>query len=138
MPYATQQDLIDRFGEDELIQLTDRDGDGAIDADVMDTALTDADAEIDGYLATKYQLPLATVPGVITQLACDVARYRLYDEHATEQVRNRYKDAVAFLTRLSRGEVSLGLATPPASSSGEVQTTSGDRKFNRTTMKGLL
>lgn len=109
MPYADRDLMIARFGEEELIQLTDRDGAGAIDDTALDTALADADGEIDGYLAVRYALPLATVPPVISRLASDLARYFLYDDHATEQVRMRYEDARRLLEAISAGRVQLGL-----------------------------
>ena len=51
MTYAVQQDMIDRFGEAELLEVADRDGDLVIDAAVMADALSDADETINGYVA---------------------------------------------------------------------------------------
>lgn len=111
MTYATQPDLIDRFGELELAQLTDRANGAVIDTVVLGRALADADAEIDSYLATRYTLPLASTPLVVTRLACDMTRYRLYDAAMPETVRVRYQDAVSLLKRLANGDVQLaGLA----------------------------
>ncbi len=111
MPYATLQNLIDRFGEDELLRLSDHAGNGAIDANVVDGKLADADAEIDGYLAGRYTLPLQTVPEALRRIACDVARYHLHDDRATEQVTKRYDDAIKFLRMVSKGDVQLGVDT---------------------------
>ena len=44
MSYCTRQNLIDRFGEPELIQLTDLDNLGVIDDTVLNQAISDADA----------------------------------------------------------------------------------------------
>ncbi len=133
MTYATQQDLVDRFGNDELIQLTDRDNTGAIDAMVVSRALGDADAEINGYLAAQYTLPLASVPAVLVRLACDIARYQLSADRVTESVRDRYKDAVAFLKSLSKGEAQLGVETgqPAQPTESGVAFTGPGRVFNR-------
>lgn len=110
MAYATQQNLIDRFGEAELIQLTDREGLGEINADVVDRALGDADAVINGYLAARYTLPLADpIPTVLERLACDVARYFLHDDRMTEQVETRYKDVIGLLRDVSKGAAMLGI-----------------------------
>lgn len=132
MTYATQQDLIDRFGSQELIELTDRASTGAIDATVITRALNDADAEINGYLAGRYSLPLATTPPALSRMACDIARYRLYEDRATEAVTQRYKDAVRFLDGIAKGLVSLGLnaaGTAPEAASGGVKTQGKDRVF---------
>jgi phage gp36-like protein len=133
MPYATQQQATDRYGADALLVIADRDGDGVIDADVLDQALADASAEIDTYLAARYQLPLATVPEVLVRLCVDITVYRLAADAdmATDERRKRYEDAVALLVRISKGDVSLGLPVPPPSSNGVVSVTSQPRRFGR-------
>lgn len=120
MPYATPADLDTRFGAAELLQLADRDGDGIADAGVIAGALAEADAEIDAYLAVKYPLPLATVPPILVRLACDIARYRLWADRASEEVRKRYEDARHILGLLAAGRVSLGVpeAAAPAAAGG--------------------
>lgn len=109
MTYASQQNMIDRFGADELIQLTDRSNLGVIDATVLGQALADANTEIDSYLAGVCSLPLATIPPRLIKIASDIARYELYGARATDQVRARYTDAIAYLKLLMAGTVSLGL-----------------------------
>lgn len=138
--YATQQDLIDRFGETEVAQLSDRTTNGAaIDPVVVASKLADADAEIDAYLQAKYTLPLAVVPPVLARIACDIARYHLYDDRATDQVTARYKDAIRFLENLAKGAVSLGTdpSTTPASS-GAPEHFTGTPVFNRDTLKDFV
>lgn len=132
MTYATQQDMVERFGEQELIQLTDRDGTaGAIVTAVLDRALEDADAEIDGYLAAGgYTLPLASVPPILSRIGADITRYHLYDDAATEEVRRRYDRAVALLEAIAKGTVSLG-AGDPQGSAGSPETVAPTRVFTR-------
>lgn len=112
MTYATQADLVDRFGETEVAQRTDRINGTNIDTMVLGRALADADAEIDGYLATRYRLPLASVPAVLVRLASDMARYQLCVGGVPEAVRQRYEDAVSLLKRMASGDVQLTGVTP--------------------------
>lgn len=117
MGYATQADLIVRFGEPELVQLSDRVGAGVPDAAIVARALEDAAAEIEGYLAARYALPLLNVPGSLVRIACDIARFRLFGDQASAEVRTRYEDARRVLESIARGTVSLGLpalTTAPA------------------------
>ena len=109
MTYASQQNMIDRFGSDELIQLTDRGNLGVIDATVLGQALADANTEIDSYLASVAALPLVTVPPRLIKIAADIARYELYGARCSDQVRARYTDAISFLKLLAAGTVTLGL-----------------------------
>lgn len=134
MTYASQQNLIDRFGEDELIQLTDRTGTDSIDAAVVGRALADADAEINGYLSTRYTLPLSPVPDVLEKLACDIARYRLHDENPKEAIVKRYDDAIRFLKDVAAGKVTLGVDSNNAQAatiSNAVQMSSSTKVFSR-------
>ena len=115
MTYATQSDLVERFGVAELAQRTNRVDGQSIDTVVLNRALTDADAEIDGYLATRYSLPLASTPAVLVRIAADLARYQLCGDKVPDSVRQRYVDAVVVLKRLATGEVQLaGIAAIPA------------------------
>jgi len=131
MTYATQQDLIDRFGADELTQLTDRTNSGTIDAAVIAKALADAYDEINSYVATRYTLPFATTPNVVKRIAGDIARYFLYEDRATDQVTKRYEDAIKFLKSVASGGVTLGLdaANQVATQSGGPDFKAGDRVF---------
>ena len=129
--YATQADLIDRFGEAEIAQLSDRVNGSTPDAAVIDRALADAQAEIDAYLGARYALPLDTIPPVIVRLAADVARYHLYSGGSNEAVRQRYLDAVSLLKRLASGEVRLDGAVqhPPAEGAIAVGVRAPQRVF---------
>ena len=123
MIYARISDLVDRFGERELTQLSDRDDAGEINTAVVNRAISDATAFVDGYIGRVYKLPLLgcakpiTVPGAaieyacppaLMRMVCDLARYYLYtnvaDEH--EAVR-RYKAAQADLAGIAAGKTQL-------------------------------
>lgn len=114
MSYATEVDMLARFGADELTALADRDGNGSADSGMMERALDDASAEIDVYLAGRYALPLAHVPTVLVRIACDIARYRLWADRASDEVRRRYEDARRLLERIASGEVVLMQPGPDA------------------------
>ncbi len=136
MTYATQADMVSRFDDKEIEQLTDRANVGVINTTVLANKLADADAEINGYLQGRYALPLTSVPDVLKRLACDIARYHLYDNRVTEAVRERYKDAIAYLKLVATGTVQLGLdasnQTLPVSSAP--QTDAPPRLFTQETM----
>lgn len=139
MPYATLQDLIDRFGENELITLTDRADPltGEIDAEVVAMALGDADAMIDGYIGSRYGLPLSQIPPLLVGVASDLARYQLYNEQPTETVSTRRDQAVAVLRDIASGKLALpvGETETPASSSIGVTVEGSDRVFSDDALK---
>lgn len=136
MTYAAEQDMINNFGQDRLIELTDRGNTGAIDLTVLTQALDAADAEIDPYLVGLYSLPLANVPTVLVNFACDIAMFRLYTQIAPDQVNARYKNAIAFLTNVAAGKISLGIdsANLPVSDGGNIGYSASPREFNATNL----
>ena len=124
MNYATVQDLTDRFGEQEIIQLTDPDLQ-AVQAAHAQRALDDAQAFADGYVGRVYRLPItgcakpapvAGNPGAVamvsppqlTRVVCDVARYYLHTDLAPEhEVYLRYKAAERELQAIGDGKAVL-------------------------------
>lgn len=121
MTYTTKSEMIGRFGETEIVELTDRNDAGVVDAAVLNKALADADALIDGYLAGRYTLPLASTPAILMALASDIARFKLWDDRATEEVRKRYDDALAQLKLIAQGVIVLppdALGAKPAAAVG--------------------
>lgn len=135
MPYATQADMIERFGEREVIALADRDLDGVIDASVVTGAIDSAGHEIEAHLSGRFSLPLSTVPELLTGICCDITRYRLCgtEVQTTDEVRDRYKDAVKMLEMIRDGKMTLGLdATSQVVGGGDtVLIADGRRTFNK-------
>lgn len=132
MPYIVQADLETRFGGTELAQLTDHENGTVIDAGVVGLAIADAESEIDGYLAARYQLPLASVPPVLARIAADIARYRLWADQAGEVVRKRYEDSVRDLKAISSGGIVIDGASPlaPSTTAQAVKVSAPSRVFN--------
>jgi len=152
MSYATPNDLIARYPNRDLVQLSNEDpAQTAVNEAVLQQALNDASAEIDGYLEGRFALPLGDPPAVLARIACDIAIYRLQSLrplHDLADARTRYEDAAELLVRVARGELTLGLATdnvePPQAGGAVVTEAGGDlsgvlpaRVFNRGSLKGF-
>ncbi len=100
MSYAARADMEARFGADEINALTG-------DTDVrLEAALADADAMIDAALVPAYDLPLPDCP-LLTAIAADLARARLYDEEPPKQVLGAASAARGQLKKIAEGKVSL-------------------------------
>jgi phage gp36-like protein len=141
MAYSTQSDILEQIDEDVLIQLTDDDDAGAVDADMVTRAIADADALIDGYCGKKYTVPFSTVPSLVRKFSVDIAIYNLYGRRkgAPEDRRNRYKEAVEFLKGVAAGNNSLGEDDPegPDADAPEMSTSNPERIFTRDKMSGF-
>jgi phage gp36-like protein len=142
--YATAQDLVDRFGEPEMIQLTNGPADPHEEVIAANAApaLADAAGTVDSYLRPRYRLPLAAVPVRIKTICCDIARFFLMhggQREPTAQAKDAYDRAIAWLKDIAAGKADLGLdalgATAPESAGARVTTRPG-RAFSRDSMAG--
>jgi phage gp36-like protein len=133
MAYCTQSDLLELISEDDLIQLTDDAGMGIVDSSVVDRAISDADAEIDSYCGTKYDVPFSPVPVMVRKLSVDISIYNLFARRrgAPEDRKERYNNAIRFLKDVSKGLGSLGADAPLSDDDAgpEATTSKSDRIF---------
>ena len=142
--YATQDDITALYGPDALF-VADRDGDGVAEAASVTRALEEASAEIDSFLAPRFDLPLAESQPVLRRLAVDIALYRLTkaSDVATEELRKRYDDAMKTLERIQEGKQSLILPPGDIDGDGEddgaqpVVQSGPARLFSRERTRGL-
>lgn len=140
MSYATKQDMIARYGLNNLVELTDRadPATGVIEENILQASLDAADALINSYIGKRYQVPLAQTPAVLRPHAEVIAYYSLHRGHYPEQLRTEYEDSIGYLKQLSRGEAVLDVAgSQPASAPAEAIVVGPDRMFNRNSLKGL-
>jgi phage gp36-like protein len=150
--YASASDIIARYPNRDLVQLTNEDPtQTSVNTAVLQQALDDGSAEIDGYLEGRFALPLSDPPAVLNRIACDIAMYRLQSLrplHDVEDARKRYEDAVTLLVRVAKGEVTLGLAAdniaPQQAQGSVVMEAGGDpsgtlpaRIFSRGSLRGF-
>ncbi|PZW46851.1 phage gp36-like protein [Humitalea rosea] len=123
MAYADIAEMVDRFGEEELVQLAPT-ADGAPDPLRLNRAMADASDLADGYLRSRYAMPLAFVPPLLVQIVCAIARYTLHlggNRQATDQVKAERDAAIALLRDIAASRADLGLdaQTPgPAAADG--------------------
>lgn len=130
--YCTQDDMEARFGKGVIDQLLRG------RPQMMDAAITDASAVIDSYIGARYQLPLAEVPVMLTSVARDLVRHGL-DTSPQPEINDRRREALQFLSAVSRGTATLGVpqAAEPVSLD-TVEIESDGHVFSRRNSKGFI
>lgn len=117
--YCSIQDMISRYGLDELARLAGSDlvGDDTIDDELIDIAINDASALIDSYLRGRYALPLAATPEELVRICCDLTRYDLRGQRGAlgqggvaDEVKTRRETAIKWLEQVAKGVIVLDLA----------------------------
>lgn len=138
MAYASARQLTERHGREEIAQLASHDepvvvsgellaltidggdrsdysaaeqqaADSALESILL--ALEDAERKINSYLLNRYTLPLTQAVidnSDLSRITTTIARYYLMAFDATEDVKARYHDAIAWLRDVSQGKASLG------------------------------
>lgn len=142
MTYATPEQLIERFGERLLVELSDRGevATGQIDQAAVARALADTDAQIDASLARRYRLPLSQTPAFVVDLALSIAIYKLHRFDPPTKIVDDHKQALATLRQLASGEVMLDVAGVEPATSGAGGVVAGDRPRDLTpaNMRGFI
>lgn len=132
MPYVTVEDYEEAFSASELADLIA----GGQDFERQEAA---ASSLIDGYLAGRYVLPLASVPDMLRGWALDMVRYRLWSNQAPEEVRRRYEDALQQLRDLAAKRIDLppGATGTPQAAAFNYAGESAERVFTMTTLQNF-
>lgn len=137
MEYAVEQDLLDRWGEEELLQVADRTNSGVIDSAFVARALGDAQAEVDGYLEVVYSMPLQTVPTILTKFTCDLAMHNMSTDQGTmtDEKENRRKHAVKTLRDIAQNKFDIGVPSNQTGTRGAVTVSGPPRTFSRESLR---
>jgi phage gp36-like protein len=140
MSYCTLQDMLDRLGEEQLIELTDFENAGVVHEGRVQQAIQDAEAEVNAYAQMRYKVPFDPPPSIIRKVTLDLAIYNLFkargfDEKADDAVVEARRSAVAFLERLAKGLVSIGAPQPRKDEGARV--TAAKRVFTRDSLEEL-
>lgn len=114
--YADRNDMVLRFSEYEIANL-----ESTLDGvESINSAIQDASDIADGYVGVKYPIPLPEVPKNLKIIICDIARYFLWKNEASEEARKRYEDAIAFLKRVADGKAILTIKITDAAGQEEI------------------
>ncbi len=107
---------FDRPANPELTQLTGGPGADGPDEARLTQALSEASGEMDDAFRARYAVPLtgigASTAERLAQVCCDIARYRLWADAASDEVVRRYEQAYAWLRDVARGVMILPATAP--------------------------
>ncbi len=127
-----------RFEERDLIQLSDDDNSGGIDAARIDQCLVGADNLIKGYIAARHK-NVESFAGnqLLADIACDYAFSQLWRSDPPDWVVTRRKDALKQLSDIAAGKIKLDDGQETADPRpGAIHVTSDPQRFGRDNLKG--
>lgn len=130
--YATIESMIETFGEEDLIEITDTEKPfkDQINVVKLQRAIDAANGEVDAHLSSKLSVPTVVNSPFVQTLAHDIARYRAVLGNARESKRDkeRYDDAVKNLEKINEGKKGTGASTAETNAAPSInlsQMTSG-------------
>jgi phage gp36-like protein len=142
MTYATLDALVDRYGQDLLLQVADRASppSGVVDMRVVTRAQADADATVDASIAVRYRLPLANVPAIVADIAAAIAIYKLHRFTPDAKIKDEYDQALRDLRDIADGRKKLDLdgVEPQTSGAGGVVAIDRARPLTPENLKGFI
>lgn len=117
MSYITSAELTTLVPEQVMYELSnDTPGYAVseIDFDKVNAIVAEACETVDGYLRGRYRLPFASTPTLVSGIAKQIARYKLYERRPEgfdlpDTVRNGYTDALKDLVKIQNGVITLGV-----------------------------
>lgn len=117
--YVTQAEIESAIGGSAALKRVMRST--VIDTDSLGESIAAAEALIDSYAAGSAGYPWTSVPEQVTQVALDLTVYYLYQRHWSQtevpaQATASYEAALALLTELRDGRLSVVPTSPPAQS----------------------
>jgi len=111
-----------------LVKSLDDNGDDVEDVGLWDKVAAAVATTIDGYLAPRYALPLASVPKLVSGAALTLAAEMLYDRAGFSEERNpwaaRARAIRDLLKQVASGGIGIGSDFDPSGASGTVTETS--------------
>ncbi len=114
MAYISLDDLKVLVPEHVLRELSDDEIGSSINERLVQTIISEACEEVDGYLRNRYSLPFKNTPTLVKQCAKQIARYTLYERRPEgfelpPAVVDGRRVAIKNLEHIRDGKISLGV-----------------------------
>lgn len=135
MSYCTISDITSTVTEDDVLQLTDDEGVGAINSDRVNEAIAKSDGLIRALAGENIPDP---VPEIIRQISVELSIYHLYKRrfaaNMPESIDKGYARSMDLLKQIQSGKISFGVQeVDQAVIAGQYSTnkTRDDRLFGK-------
>jgi len=150
--YCTIDDILQDYSQTDILQLVNDENETETDIDLTNgtniatarilAQITAADDEIDGYLRSRYTLPLTSIPQRVKQISKDIAIYNLHKRRLRTQMPDSiialYKMDIAELDRIQKGFVILDINSSSAIEVANAEIVTNKRKQDRMFPREIL
>ncbi len=107
-PYITASEIIDLFGQQEVLDAFEVQSVEELANSAIHKYIENANAIIDAHIAVRYEIPLQQpIPHLVRRIAAAIVRYDYHNFDSRERVEGAYREALRFLQYLRNGKIDL-------------------------------
>ena len=112
--YCNVQDIKDDLTEKVVAQLSNDENPNEVNEEIVSKYISESTQLIDGFLRSRYGLPLEKEHSIIKKVCIDIVKYELYKRRGKvfDNIQNLYKDGMTTLEKIQKGMIILDEGTP--------------------------
>ena len=112
--YCNVQDIKDDLTEKVVAQLSNDENPNEVNEEIVSKYISESTQFIDGFLRSRYGLPLEKEHSIIKKVCIDIVKYELYKRRGKvfDNIQNLYKDGMTTLEKIQKGMIILDEGTP--------------------------
>lgn len=112
--YCTIQDIKDDLTEKVVAQLSNDENPNEVNEEIVSKYIAESTQLIDGFLRSRYELPLRNEHAILKKVCIDLVKYELYKRRGKvfDSIQNLYKDGISTLEKVQKGMIILDEGTP--------------------------
>jgi phage gp36-like protein len=112
--YCNVQDIKDDLTEKVVAQLSNDENPNEVNEEIVIKYISESTQLIDGFLRSRYGLPLEKEHSIIKKLCIDIVKYELYKRRGKvfDNIQNLYKDGISTLEKIQKGMIILDEGSP--------------------------
>ena len=111
--YCSIQDIKDDLTEKVVAQLSNDENPNLVNEEIVSKYISESSQLIEGFLRSRYGLPLRNEHAILKKVCIDIVKYELYKRRGKvfDNIQNLYKDGIATLEKIQKGMITLDEGT---------------------------
>ncbi len=107
--YCSIQDIKDDLTEKVVAQLSNDENPNEVNEEIVSKYISESTQLIDGFLRSRYNLPLDKEHAILKKACIDIVKYELYKRRGKvfESIQNLYVDSISTLEKIQKGMITL-------------------------------
>jgi phage gp36-like protein len=111
--YCSIQDIKEDLTVMVVAQLSNDENPNLVNEEIVSKYISESSQLIEGFLRSRYELPLSNEHAILKKVCIDIVKYELYKRRGKvfDNIQNLYKDGIATLEKIQKGMITLDEGT---------------------------